>query len=139
MRIGDGGSAPIEPVFVGSGHSYGDGAPAAQTQSEPAVNVSIGQHPSAPPVPVIGLGSGKSGDDRELADVMEQPVKQANAALKVYNRQIERSIHEVTKTVMYVIRDTTNNEVIAEYPPKKIQDMIAKMWELAGLFVDEKV
>jgi len=138
MRIGDSGSTPIEPVFVGSGSSSGDGAPAVEVRSEPAVNVTIGQQSSAP-VPAVGPGSGKSGDDRELADLMEQPVKQANAALKVFNRHIERSVHEVTKTVMYVIRDTTNNEVIAEYPPKKIQDMIAKMWELAGLFVDEKV
>jgi len=135
MRIGD--SAPIEPIFVGSGQSVGDGAPAVEVRSEPAANVSIGQQSSAPVS--VGLGNGKSGDDRELADLMEQPVKQANAALKAFNRHIERSVHEVTKTVMYVIRDTTNNEVIAEYPPKKIQDMIAKMWELAGLFVDEKV
>ncbi|MCL2690596.1 MAG: flagellar protein FlaG [Chitinispirillia bacterium] len=125
MRIDSGcAPAPIEPVFVGSGN----GAPAA--------NVTIGQQSSAP---VVGPGSGKSGDDREMADLMEQPVKQANTALKAFNRQIERSVHEVTKTVMFVIRDTTNNEVIAEYPPRKIQDMIAKMWELAGLFVDEKV
>jgi len=137
MRIGDSGGAPIEPVFVGTGQS-GQSAPAAETRSEPAANVSIGQH--QPSAPAVGPGSGKSGgDDRDLADLMEQPVKQANTALKVYNRQIERTVHEVTKTVMYVIRDTTNNEVIAEYPPKKIQDMIAKMWELAGLFVDEKV
>ncbi len=40
--------------------------------------------------------------------------------------------------MMYTVRDTKTNEVIAEFPPKKIQDMIAKMWELAGLFVDEK-
>jgi flagellar protein FlaG len=28
--------------------------------------------------------------------------------------------------------------VIAEYPSRKVQDMIAKMWELAGLFIDQK-
>ncbi len=39
---------------------------------------------------------------------------------------------------MYVMKDTETNEVIREFPPKKIQDMIAKMWEIAGLFVDEK-
>ncbi|MCL2689105.1 MAG: flagellar protein FlaG [Chitinispirillia bacterium] len=140
MRIGDSGCAPIEPVYVGgSGSSSGDGAPAVEVRSEPAANVTIGQQAPAPAPAAVGPGSGKSGGDRDLAELMEQPVKQANASLKVFNRQIERSVHEVTKTVMYVIRDTTNNEVIAEYPPKKIQDMIAKMWELAGLFVDEKV
>ncbi|MFW5813640.1 MAG: flagellar protein FlaG, partial [Fibrobacterota bacterium] len=71
-------------------------------------------------------------------ELMEKPIEQANQSLKAYDRRIDRSVHDVTRTVMYTITDTKTNEVIAEYPPKKIQDMIAKMWELAGLFVDEK-
>lgn len=69
---------------------------------------------------------------------MKKSVDQANKALLQHNRFIERDIHPVTHTVMYKIMDTSTKEVIAEYPPKKIQDMVAKMWELAGLFVDEK-
>ncbi len=69
---------------------------------------------------------------------MKKSVEQANKSLVPHNRLIERAVHTVTHTVMYTIKDTVTNEVIAEYPPKKIQDMVAKMWELAGLFVDEK-
>lgn len=69
---------------------------------------------------------------------MKKSVDQANKALIQHNRFIERDVHPVTHTVMYKIMDTNTKEVIAEYPPKKIQDMVAKMWELAGLFVDEK-
>ncbi len=69
---------------------------------------------------------------------MKKSVDQANKALAQHNRFIERDIHPVTHTVMYKIMDTNTNEMIAEYPPKKIQDMVAKMWELAGLFVDER-
>jgi uncharacterized FlaG/YvyC family protein len=71
-------------------------------------------------------------------EMMDQAVKQANKSLSGVHKQIERSIHETTRTVMYVLRDTDTKEIISEFPPKKIQDMIAKMWELAGLFVDEK-
>lgn len=71
-------------------------------------------------------------------EMLQKSVDQANKSLTTYNRRIERMVHEVTHTVMYTIRDTETNEVIREFPPKKIQDMIAKMWELAGLFVDEK-
>jgi uncharacterized FlaG/YvyC family protein len=71
-------------------------------------------------------------------DVLAESVKQANKSLAKYNRYIEREIHEVTHAVMYTLRDNETKEIIAEFPPKKIQDMIAKMWELAGLFVDEK-
>ena len=72
-------------------------------------------------------------------ELMKKSVKQANVALKQHHRRIDRSVHEVTKTVMYKMIDTDTKEVIKEFPPKKIQDMIAKMWELAGLFVDEKI
>lgn len=75
---------------------------------------------------------------QQQEDVLQESVKQANKTLKQYNRYIEREVHEVTHTIMYKLMDSTTQEVIAEFPPKKIQDMIAKMWELAGLFVDEK-
>lgn len=71
--------------------------------------------------------------------VLDKSIKQANKELKMYNRRIDREIHEKTHAMMYKIVDTKTDEVIREFPPKKIQDMIAKMWELAGLFVDEEV
>jgi flagellar protein FlaG len=71
-------------------------------------------------------------------DMLEKAVEQANKSLEGYNRYIERSVHEKTKAIMYVMKDSSTDEVIREFPPKKIQDMIAKMWELAGLFVDER-
>lgn len=71
-------------------------------------------------------------------EMLDKAVEQANKSLKAHDRVIERSVHDVTKTVMYAVKDSETNEIIAEFPPKKIQDMIAKMWELAGLFVDEK-
>lgn len=71
-------------------------------------------------------------------EMLDKAIEMANKTLARHNNFIERSVHEKTKTVMYVMKDTQTNEVIKEFPPKKIQDMIAKMWELAGLFVDEK-
>lgn len=84
--------------------------------------------------------SSGNGEEKEIIndEMIDRAIKMANQTLKQHNSVIERSVHEVTKTVMYVMRDTETNEVIKEFPPKKIQDMIAKMWELAGLFVDEK-
>ena len=71
--------------------------------------------------------------------MVDKSIDQANKELEGYNRRIDRSIHEKTHAMMYKIVDTKTDEVIKEFPPKKIQDMIAKMWELAGLFVDEEV
>lgn len=71
-------------------------------------------------------------------DMLENSLKQANKNLEQYNRMIERTIHEKTHTIMYVLKDTITNEVIREFPPRKIQDMIAKMWEMAGILIDER-
>lgn len=71
-------------------------------------------------------------------EMLDKAVEMANKTLKQHNSFIERSVHDVTKAVMYVMKDIETDEVIKEFPPKKIQDMIAKMWEIAGLFVDEK-
>lgn len=79
------------------------------------------------------------GDVKQVDDeLLEKSVEQANKSLQQHHRYIERNVHEVTKAVMYKLKDTETDEVIAEFPPQKIQDMIAKMWELAGLFVDER-
>lgn len=82
----------------------------------------------------------KATDEAEAVneEILNKSIVQANKSLAVHNRYIERAVHEVTHSVMYTIKDSVTNEVIMEFPPKKIQDMIAKMWELAGLFVDEK-
>lgn len=71
-------------------------------------------------------------------EMLENSIKQANKGLEQYNRMIERTIHEKTHTIMYVLKDTVTNEIIREFPPKKIQDMIAKMWEMAGILIDER-
>ncbi|MDD3706353.1 MAG: flagellar protein FlaG [Clostridiaceae bacterium] len=71
-------------------------------------------------------------------DMLENSIKQANKSLEQFNRMIERTIHEKTHTIMYVLKDSVTNEIIKEFPPKKIQDMIAKMWEMAGILIDER-
>lgn len=47
-------------------------------------------------------------------------------------------IHEETKRITIKIVDKDSKKVIKEFPPEKTLDMIAKVWELAGLLVDEK-
>lgn len=50
----------------------------------------------------------------------------------------EFGIHEKTNRITVKIVDKDTKEVIKELPPEKMLDMIAKVWEYAGLFVDEK-
>ena len=65
------------------------------------------------------------------------------AVEKINSGQMENSeavfgIHEETNRVTIKIVDKNTKEVIKELPPEKTLDMIAKVWELAGIFVNEK-
>jgi len=85
------------------------------------------------------VASNEAKSNKEFSEnILNKAMEQANKQLKLVNRSVERHIHEKTKAIMYRIIDTQTKEVIKEFPPEKIQDMIAKMWELAGLFVDER-
>ncbi|WP_243096884.1 flagellar protein FlaG [Thermohalobacter berrensis] len=72
-------------------------------------------------------------------DELIHAIEKANESVKIYDRRLEFSIHEKTKEIIVKVIDTNTDEVIREIPPKKILDMVAKMWELAGILVDEKV
>ena len=65
-------------------------------------------------------------------------IERANKAINGSNKSFEYSIHKATNQIMVKVIDKDTNEVIREIPSEKILDMVAKMWELNGLFVDER-
>ncbi|AEV70510.1 flagellar protein FlaG [Acetivibrio clariflavus] len=67
-----------------------------------------------------------------------EAIEKANKAIVGSKRQFEFSIHEKTKQIMVKVIDAETQEIIREIPPEKILDMVAKMWELAGILVDER-
>jgi len=136
MTLASVGSVSMEPVYSGGERVAYEGGTTPTPQPVEADAFVPTQAQTATPAKVPGTPA--EGEDAEFQKTMDESIKQANKSLANYDRQIEREIHSVTHVVMYKIRDTKTNEVIAEYPPKKIQDMIAKMWELAGLFIDQK-
>lgn len=72
---------------------------------------------------------------------LQQAIDDVNKSVKAYNRKLQYSVHEKTNTIMVKVIDTSEgrDEVIRELPPEKILDMVAKMWEMAGIIVDERV
>ena len=57
---------------------------------------------------------------------------------KMSNSEAIFGIHDKTNRVTIKIVDKKTKEVIKELPPEKTLDMIAKVWEMAGIMVDEK-
>ena len=54
------------------------------------------------------------------------------------NSEAVFGFHEGTNRVTIKLVDKKTKEVIKELPPEKTLDMIAKVWEMAGILVDEK-
>ena len=80
--------------------------------------------------------NGKQPTDDEVKAAINQANKRAKSVFGHANAEF--SYHEATKRISVKIVDKDTNEVIREIPPEKTLDMISKMWELAGIVVDEK-
>lgn len=76
--------------------------------------------------------NGKQPQNEQLRKAVEQLNKKMNNSEAVYG------IHEETNRITIKIVDKETKETIKEFPPEQTLDMIAKVWELAGIMVDEK-
>lgn len=89
--------------------------------------------------------SQQKGAGKQMAEQgKEQPSpEQIKKAVEQMNKNMAHSeavfgIHEATNRVTIKIVDKDTKEVIKELPPEKTLDMIAKVWEMAGILVDER-
>ena len=69
-------------------------------------------------------------------DKIKKAVEELNK--KMANSEAIFGVHDETNRVTIKIVDKKSKEVIKEFPPEKTLDMIAKVWEEAGILVDEK-
>ena len=88
------------------------------------------------------MASGASGE----ADMNGKEHKPSEAtiddAVRSANRRMEHtrceySYHKETNRVSIKVINEDTDEVIREIPPEKSLDMLQKMWEMAGILVDE--
>ncbi len=70
--------------------------------------------------------------------VVIEAIQRANKAILGGNRRFEFSIHEQTNEIVVKVYNSDTDELIKEIPNEKILDMVAKICEMAGIFVDER-
>ena len=74
----------------------------------------------------------KQPQNEQIRKAVEQLNKKMNNSEAVYG------IHEETNRITIKIVDKETKETIKEFPPEQTLDMIAKVWEMAGILVDER-
>lgn len=102
---------------------------------------------SAPSKDIVDIAStaarenGETRSPREQGQASNEQIRQAVEKINKeaqYNGEAVFGIHDETNRVTIKIVDKTTKEVIKEFPPEKTLDMIAKVWEMAGIMVDER-
>ena len=112
------------------------------------------EKPNASAETETGKQSVKNGEVKDNENLNIENGQQMTPAEKVSNEQLKKAIeqfnkrvgnseaifgvHEDTQGVTIKIVDKDTKEVLKELPPEKTLDMIAKVWEMAGILVDEK-
>ena len=80
--------------------------------------------------------SKKEGIYQNNAQKLKKAVEKANK--NAQKTHCEFAYHEDTNRISISIKDNETGDVIKEIPAEETLDMLSRMWELAGLFVDDK-
>ena len=112
-------------------------------QAQTAVTVDTQPVEPVEKVEAAQKSQNQEADTNTSASQEQASQEQIRKAVEQLNKNMRNSeavfgIHEKTNRVTIKIVDKETKEVIKEVPPEKTLDMIAKVWELAGILVDEK-
>lgn len=119
---------PVYPTGTPVKQSQGTIGPVPGTQSPAAVYKDTEADGSQSDT------AGKNPD--EAARKIKATISEAN--FKATRTRCEYSVDDKTNRISIKMIDEETNEVIKEIPPEKSLEMLAKVWELAGILVDEK-
>ena len=121
--------------YQGSGYSS-ETAPVSEV-SEPKQSVNSRQ---AVNFQTDEADSGDNAKGLGITEASESSIKKAVDDINKSKTGAEAifGYHEGTNRVTIKIVDKDTKEVKKEYPAEKTLDMIQKVWEMAGIMVDEK-
>ncbi|MBU6146286.1 MAG: flagellar protein FlaG [Paenibacillaceae bacterium] len=76
---------------------------------------------------------------KELSETQfTKSIEKAIKAMKSSHTYLEVSVHDATKQLSIRVHDQETGEIIREIPPEKTLDFVAKLWEMAGIFIDKR-
>lgn len=141
-------------AMKGAGMSYAGSTSASDVKAESQAKVETASNAAASDdlmkktIQIDTKETEKNGKDGNRDDSQAQQTISENSQIrkavdeinkKAHNSEAVFGIHEATNRVTIKIVDKDTKKVLKEYPPEKTLDMIAKVWEMAGLLVDKKL
>lgn len=141
-------------AMKGAGMSYAGSSSASDVKAESQAKVETASNAAASDnlmkktIQIDTKETDKNGKDGNRDDGQAKQTISENSQIrkavdeinkKAHNSEAVFGIHEATNRVTIKIVDKDTKKVLKEYPPEKTLDMIAKVWEMAGLLVDKKL
>ena len=116
--------------------------------SKPVENMEVSTQPQPNSVDTVTAAVAKvsnsaNQEGQEGKGGQSSSNESARQAAQTYNKLTENTkavfgVNEATNRVTIKIVDKDTDEIIKEFPAEKTLDMIARVWEMAGIMVDEK-
>ena len=141
-------------AMKGAGMSYAGSSSASDVKAESQAKVETASNAAASDdlmkktIQIDTKETDKNGNDGNRDDSQAKQTISENSQIrkavdeinkKAHNSEAVFGIHDATNRVTIKIVDKDTKKVLKEYPPEKTLDMIAKVWEMAGLLVDKKL
>ena len=141
-------------AMKGAGMSYAGSSSASDVKAESQAKVETASNTAASDdlmkktIQIDTKETDKNGKDGNRDDSQAKQTISENSQIrkavdeinkKAHNSEAVFGIHDATNRVTIKIVDKDPKKVLKEYPPEKTLDMIAKVWEMAGLLVDKKL
>ena len=141
-------------AMKGAGMSYAGSSSASDVKAESQAKVETASNAAASDdlmkktIQIDTKETDKNGKDGNRDDSQAKQTTSENSQIrkavdeinkKAHNSEAVFGIHDATNRVTIKIVDKDTKKVLKEYPPEKTLDMIAKVWEMAGLLVDQKL
>ena len=141
-------------AMKGAGMSYAGSSSASDVKAESQAKVETASNAAASDdlmkktIQIDTKETDKNGKDGNRDDGQAKQTISENSQIrkavdeinkKAHNSEAVFGIHEATNRVTIKIVDKDTKKVLKEYPPEKTLDMIAKVWEMAGLLVVQKL
>lgn len=141
-------------AMKGAGMSYAGSSSASDVKAESQAKVETASNAAASDdlmkktIQIDTKETDKNGKDGNRDDSQAKQTISENSQIKkavdeinkkAHNSEAVFGIHDATNRVTIKIVDKDTKKVLKEYPPEKTLDMIAKVWEMAVLLVDQKL
>jgi flagellar protein FlaG len=111
--------------------NFNNNAHLAQNETKAVVNA---EHASE----YYQNSGGKAPAYQNNGEKIKKAIEKANKAA-TQRTHCEFNYHEDTNRISISIKDDKTGDVIKEIPAEETLDMLSKMWEIAGLFIDDSV